>query len=85
MKIGLIDVDGHNFPNLALMRISAYEKSRGNEVEWWKGDLFHYDVVYKSKIFGDNYSTDIDVWNADKVVQGGSGYCISLDGGGRTV
>lgn len=24
MKIGLIDVDGHNFPNLALMRISSY-------------------------------------------------------------
>ena len=22
MKIGLIDVDGHNFPNLALMKIS---------------------------------------------------------------
>lgn len=81
MKIGLVDVDGHHFPNLALMRISAYHKALGDEVEWWKGDLFHYDIVYKSKIFGDNYSTDIDVWNADKVVQGGSGYCISLDGG----
>lgn len=28
MKIGLIDVDGHNFPNLALMRISAYHKEK---------------------------------------------------------
>ena len=27
MKIGLIDVDGHNSPNLALMRISAYHKA----------------------------------------------------------
>lgn len=27
MKIGLIDADGHNFPNLALMRISAYHKA----------------------------------------------------------
>lgn len=27
MKIGLIDVDGHNFPNLALMRISAWHMS----------------------------------------------------------
>lgn len=35
MKIGLIDVDGHNFPNLALMRISAYHKSIGDTVEWW--------------------------------------------------
>ena len=34
MKIGLIDVDGHNFPNFALMRISAYHKQRGDEVEW---------------------------------------------------
>ena len=81
MKIGLIDVDGHNFPNLALMRISAYHKDCGDEVEWWKGDLFHYDIVYKSKVFGDNYSTDIDVYNADKVIQGGSGYCISLVNG----
>lgn len=36
MKIGLIDVDGHNFPNLALMRISAYHKARGDVVEWWQ-------------------------------------------------
>ena len=27
MKIGLIDVDGHNFPNLPLMKLSAYHKS----------------------------------------------------------
>ena len=30
MKIGLIDVDGHNFPNLALMKISAYHKAKGD-------------------------------------------------------
>ncbi len=35
MKIGLVDVDGHNFPNLALMRISAYHKKQGDDVEWW--------------------------------------------------
>lgn len=35
MRIGLIDVDGHRFPNLALMRISAYHKARGDLVEWW--------------------------------------------------
>lgn len=28
MKIGLIDVDGHNFPNLALMKISGYYKAK---------------------------------------------------------
>lgn len=51
MKIGLIDVDGHNFPNLALMRISAYHKAHGDTVEWWWSDFVHYDIVYMSKIF----------------------------------
>jgi hypothetical protein len=27
MKIGLIDVDGHNFPNLPLMKLSAWHKA----------------------------------------------------------
>ena len=31
MKIGLIDVDGHNYPNLALMKISAYHKAKGGQ------------------------------------------------------
>ena len=77
--IGLIDVDGHNFPNLALMRISAYHKSIGDNVEWWYSDLVHYDIVYMSKIFSDAYSEDIpEPMNADKVIKGGTGYCISL-------
>ena len=79
MRIGLVDVDGHNFPNLALMRISAWHKSQGDLVEWWLGDLIHYDIVYMSKIFSDAYSLDLpDPINADKVIKGGTGYCISL-------
>lgn len=82
MKIGLIDIDGHNFPNLALMRISSYHKARGDDVEWWWSDLVHYDIVYKSKIFSDEYSKDVpDPLNADKVIKGGTGYCISLVNG----
>lgn len=84
MKIGLIDVDGHHFPNLALMRISAYHKQKGDEVEWWLGDLFHYDIVYMSKIFSDAYSPDIpEPMNADKVIKGGTGYCIYLGDDGK--
>lgn len=30
MRIGLIDVDGHNFPSLPLMKLSAYHKSIGD-------------------------------------------------------
>ena len=82
MKIGLIDVDGHNFPNLALMRISAYHKANGDFVEWWWSDLIHYGIVYMSKIFSDAYSPDIpEPINADRVIKGGAGYCIHLENG----
>ena len=74
MKIGLIDVDSHNFPNLCLMKLSEYHTRRGDRVEWWspKG---RYDLVYKSRVFTDTYSKDtIVVNNAEKVIQGGTGY-----------
>ena len=74
MRIGLIDVDSHNFPNLALMKISSWHKQRGDHVEWWNG-LMHYDRVYKSKIFTETYSQDLDFCiNADEVIKGGTGY-----------
>ncbi len=50
MKIGLVDVDSHNFPNLALMKISAYHKANGNNVSW-AGSLEQYDKVYMAKVF----------------------------------
>ena len=74
MNIGLIDVDSHNFPNLALMKVSAYHKAHGDQVEWWNG-FKHYDIVYKSRIFTDTYSQDIDyAIDADEVIKGGTGY-----------
>lgn len=80
MKIALIDVDGHNFPNLALMRISTYHKQKGDSVEWWWTDFEHYDIVYMSKIF--SFSKDVDEpMNADKIIKGGTGYAISLVNG----
>lgn len=83
-RIGLIDVDGHNFPNLALMRISAYHKAKGDTVEWWYTDFIHYDVVYMSKIFSDAYSTDVpEPINADQVIKGGTGYCITIGKDGK--
>ena len=82
MRIGLIDVDGHNFPNLALMRISSYHKAKGDTVEWWWSDFVHYDIVYMSKIFSDAYTPDMpEPLNADLVVKGGTGYCIHLEDG----
>lgn len=74
MKIGLIDVDSHNWPNLCLMKLSAYHKARGGLVEWWNPKN-HYDLIYKSRVFTDTYSKDtIAVINANAVILGGTGY-----------
>lgn len=74
MKIGLIDVDGHNFPNLALMKISAWHKAQGDDVEWWNGFIL-YDRVYMSKVFDDTYTPDMKFCiQAEEVIKGGTGY-----------
>ena len=73
MRIGLCDIDSHNFPNLCLMKLSAYHKARGDHVEWWRPEG-QYDRVYKSRVFTDTYSKDtITVTNAGEVVCGGTG------------
>lgn len=80
MKIGLIDVDGHNFPNLPLMKLSAYHKGIGDSVEWYD-PMFggHYDKVYMSKVF--TFSPDYPYFiNADAIQKGGTGYFYP-DGG----
>lgn len=77
MKIGLIDVDGHNFPNIALMKISAWQKEQKHHVEWCDG-LSHYDVVFMSKVF--DFSPDwTQCIDADIVIRGGAGYGIEND------
>ncbi len=58
-RIGLVDVDGHNYPNLCLMKLSAYHKSLDDHVEWYRDDQkITYDIVYMSRVFNDEYSTD---------------------------
>ena len=76
-KIGLIDVDSHNFPNLALMKISAYHKGKGDTVEW-AIPLDTYNIVYQSKVFDETYSPEI-MWEpqADEIIKGGTGYNLT--------
>lgn len=83
MKVGLIDVDGHNFPNLPLMKLSAYHKKQGDQTEFynaWDGLIEPYDIVYMSKVFSftPDYANPI---YAKEVHRGGSGYCIELVNG----
>lgn len=78
MRIGLIDVDGHNYPNLPLMKLSAWHKSKGDHVEWYQ-PMFsgHMDIVYMSKVF--TFTPDYEYCiDADQVIKGGTGYAISL-------
>lgn len=65
MKIGLVDVDGHNFPNIALMKISAWHKSHGDSVQW-AGSLEHYDMVYMAKVFTFT-PDDVQAYQADEI------------------
>ncbi len=76
MRIGFIDVDGHHFPNLPIMKLSAWHKEHGDTVEWYDpltAWLDPPDQVYASKVFTftDDYPHPI---NAGKVLYGGTGY-----------
>lgn len=82
MHIGLIDVDGHNFPNLCLMKLSAYHKLQGDSVDWYSTSVKMYDIVYMSKVFSDTYSKPRSIpLNAKQVIKGGSGYAIRTEHG----
>lgn len=82
MNIGLHDADKENlskrrkiFPNYAIMKISAYHKSLGDNVEWWDKNKT-YDRVYSSKVFGftpENPDLPPDT------IRGGTGYGLFSD------
>ena len=78
MKIGMIDLGaspGHIFPNLPLMKLSAWHKRRGDEVEFYEPLSGHYDKVYASKVFDFAPDYDYPIY-ADEVVYGGTGYSL---------
>ena len=58
------------FPNYALMKISAYHRQQGDEVEWWN-PLCKYDRIYSSKVFD---FTPVDPYLPDDAIRGGTGY-----------
>ena len=84
MKIGIIDIDCHAakkkwgatiYPNIALCKIAAYHKAKGDEVEW-ATPFEHYDILYRAKIF--NFTPDDrTIYHADQEIRGGTGYDIT--------
>lgn len=51
-RIALVDVDGRNFPNLALMKLSASHKAQGDAVEWYSPLFSRYSVRGAGKLIG---------------------------------
>lgn len=76
MRVALIDVDGHNFPNLPLMKLSAWHKRKGDFVEWYDpltAWINPPDKVYMSKVF--TFTPDYPhPVNAKEIIRGGTGY-----------
>ena len=72
MTIGLHDSDNTGFPNLALMKLSAWHKQQGDTVEWWN-PLLPYDRVYSSKVF--TFTPECP-YLPENTVRGGTGYGI---------
>lgn len=74
MKIGLLAVDS-KYPNLAIMKLSAYHKSIGDTVEWLS-PLERYDIAYLAKVF--SFTPDNPyIIQDDEVHKGGTGYDIT--------
>lgn len=71
------DKDGRlkYFPNLALMKLSAYHKSIGDTVNWYVGEADPVDYVYASKVF--TFTPDYQYFPSGggiPIYKGGSGY-----------
>lgn len=60
------------FPNLALMKLSAWHKSKGDSIEWYRPlEADSYDKVYSSKVFT---FTKQDPYLTADAEKGGTGY-----------
>ena len=73
MTVAIHSVDGLNYPNLALMRISAWHKAQGDTVQWY-APLASYGRIYASKIFT---FTPEDPYLPPDAIRGGTGYDVA--------
>ena len=76
MNVGVIDVDG-KIPNLALMKLSAWHKARGDSVKLYEPLFDKPDIAYASKVF--SFTPDFQYWPDCKIVKGGSGYDLNTE------
>lgn len=77
MRVGLIDVDRTGFPNVALMKLSAWHRAQGHETALLRG--VEHQLMYLT--FDKLYASVVFSWNREKAlalaafgaVVGGSG------------
>ena len=75
MRVGLVDIDGHNYPNLALMKLSAHFKATGHEVKLATPDnIKDFDCGFASKVFSFTLMPELPDW----VEVGGSGINLKV-------
>jgi len=74
MEIALHDHEKNGYPNLALMKLSAWHKAKGDSVEWFNA-FSKYGKVYSAKIFT---WTKKDPYLPKNTVYGGTGHDISV-------
>lgn len=74
MNVALLDVDGRRFPNFALMKLSAWHKSQGDEVEWYSPLFSRPERLYASKVF--TFTPEYQDYSAGDPapIKGGTGY-----------
>lgn len=70
-RILLHDADQTSFPNLALMKLSAWHKANGDDVDWFAPILYGGEKVYSSKVFT---FTPEDRYLPDNTQKAGVGY-----------
>ena len=71
MKVRLLANDS-KIPNIAIMKISSYHKSLGDDVDWYDPmfDMYDTDIFYESKIF--TFSPDFNYYPVGaKIFRGG--------------
>lgn len=71
MKVCLHDSEKKDYPNLALMKLSAHHKQNGDSVEWFHPLFSKPDLVYSSKVFT---FTPASGYLPDHTKKGGTGY-----------
>jgi hypothetical protein len=76
LNVSLVSVDS-KIPNLALMKISAWHKARGDKVKFYDPLFDKPDLIYASKIF--DFTSDYFYFPKDvPVIKGGIDYGIKI-------